>query len=108
MITLPRTFSWGTSQSSKMSSQVSLPRMPSLSSFCAVLKPCSPRSHAHIPLFLLRATLAALPYSAAMQQALYRLLLCAYQMDLLKVLLKCDDMNKPASQGVRPPSCPSQ
>lgn len=33
-----------TSQSSKMSSQVSLPLMPSLSSFCAVLKPLVPFS----------------------------------------------------------------
>ena len=35
----PSTFSAGTSQSSNTSSQVSEPRMPSLSSFCAVEKP---------------------------------------------------------------------
>jgi len=37
--TLPRTFSSGTSQSSNTSSQVSEPRMPSLSSFWWVEKP---------------------------------------------------------------------
>ena len=34
----------GIAQSLKTSSQVSEPRMPSLSSFCAVLKPAVPRS----------------------------------------------------------------
>ena len=37
-------FSAGTSQSWKTSSHVSDPRMPSLSSFCAVLKPFMPFS----------------------------------------------------------------
>ena len=37
--TAPSTFSAGTSQSANTSSQVSEPRMPSLSSFCAVEKP---------------------------------------------------------------------
>ena len=37
-------FSSGTSQSRNTSSPVLLPRMPSLSSFCATLKPANPRS----------------------------------------------------------------
>jgi len=41
---LPRMFSTGTSQSRKTSSQVFEPRMPSLSSFCAVEKPFMPFS----------------------------------------------------------------
>jgi hypothetical protein len=40
----PSRFASGTKQSSNTSSQVPEPRMPSLSSFCAVLKPCVPRS----------------------------------------------------------------
>ena len=42
--TAPSTFSAGTSQSSNTSSQVSEPRMPSLSSFCAVENPLKPFS----------------------------------------------------------------
>jgi hypothetical protein len=42
--TSPSTFSSGTSQSWNTSSQVSEPRMPSLSSFCAVEKPFMPFS----------------------------------------------------------------
>src|SRR6478609_5168976 len=42
--TSPSTFSSGISQSSNTSSQVLEPRMPNLSSFCAVLKPFMPRS----------------------------------------------------------------
>ena len=42
--TPPSTFSSGTSQSSKTSSQVFEPRIPSLSSFCAVEKPGIPFS----------------------------------------------------------------
>ncbi len=43
-LTSPSTFSAGISQSSNTSSQVLEPRMPSLSSFCAVEKPFMPFS----------------------------------------------------------------
>jgi hypothetical protein len=43
-LTSPTMFSAGISQSSNTSSQVFEPRMPSLSSFCAVLKPFMPFS----------------------------------------------------------------
>lgn len=46
--TCPRTFSAGTAQFSNMSSHVSLPRMPSLSIFCAVEKPCKPHTPNHL------------------------------------------------------------
>src|SRR6266568_2946588 len=42
--TRPSTFSSGTAQSRKTSSQVFEPRMPSLSSFCAVVNPSQPFS----------------------------------------------------------------
>ena len=43
-LTSPTRWLSGISQSSNTSSQVLLPRMPSLSSFCAVLKPGMPFS----------------------------------------------------------------
>ena len=46
LFTSPSTFCSGTSHFSKTSSQVSLPRMPSLSSFCADLKPYKQRQQA--------------------------------------------------------------
>ena len=58
-LTSPRTFSGGIAQSSNTSSQVLEPRMPSLSSFCAVEKPGMPFSTMKAVMHLLPASLPA-------------------------------------------------
>src|SRR6476620_7220293 len=59
LFTSPSTFSAGISQSSNTSSQVLDPRMPSLSSFCAVLNPFMPFSTMKAVMHLLPASLPA-------------------------------------------------
>ena len=123
--TLPRTFSSGTSQFSKMSSHVSLPLMPSLSSFCAVLKPCMPQNEcSHTSLSVeCNASCSALLGESSYSRGLHESPQSALQVAGLRIRVRVevsqggmcmkvavlrDDMNKPVSQVVHPPSCPSR